>query len=83
MRLKHTWLAALVALALLVAACGPDMSTSTPGGQATASTQAPTQAATTAVTQSPTTGPVVDPNDWRTLGSADAKVTLIEYSDFQ
>jgi hypothetical protein len=25
----------------------------------------------------------VDPNDWRTLGSADAKVTLIEYSDFQ
>ena len=91
MRLKHTWLAALVALALLVAACGPDMSTPTPGGQATASTQAPTQAATPAPTQAvkATDTPAasgelpVDPNDWRTLGSADAKVTLIEYSDFQ
>jgi len=88
MRLKRTWLAALVALALVVAACGPDMSTPTPSGQATASTQAPTQAATPpgktpAVTQPPATSPAVDPNDWRTLGSADAKVTLIEYSDFQ
>jgi len=83
MYLKRTWLAALVVLALVVAACGPDMAAPIPTGQATASTQAPTQAATTAVTQSPTTGPVVDPNDWRTLGSADAEVTLTEYSDFQ
>jgi len=91
MRLKRTWLAALVALALVVAACGPDMSTPTPGGQATASTQAPTQAATPVATQGvqATDTPVatanlpVDPNDWRTLGSAEAQVTLIEYSDFQ
>ncbi len=91
MRLKRTWLAALVALALLVAACGPDMSTPLPSGQPTASPQAPTQAATPVATQGvqATDTPVelsnlpVDPNDWRTLGSADAKVTLIEYSDFQ
>jgi len=91
MRLKRTWLAVLIALALVVAACGPDMSTPTPSGQATASTQAPTQAATSVATQGvqATDTPVelgdlpVDPNDWRTLGSADAKVTLIEYSDFQ
>ena len=91
MSLKRTWLAALVVLALLVAACGPDMSTPTPGGQATASTQAPAQAGTPVATQGvqATDTPVassdlpVDPNDWRALGSADAKVTLIEYSDFQ
>lgn len=91
MRLKRTWLAALVALALLVAACGPDLSTPIPGGQTTAPTQAPTQAATSVPTQGvqATDTPVtsgnlpVDPNDWRTLGLADAKVTFIEYSDFQ
>jgi len=86
MRLKRTWLAVLIALALVVAACGPDMSTPTPSGQATASTQAPTQAATPVqATDTPVElGDLpVDPNDWRTLGSADAKVTLIEYSDFQ
>jgi len=87
MHLKRTWLAALVALALVVAGCGPDMATPTPGGQATASTQAATPVATQGVQA--TDAPVasgelpVDPNDWRTLGSADAEVTLIEYSDFQ
>ena len=90
MHLKRVWLvalAALVALALLVAACGPDMSTSTPGGQATAPTQAATPVATQGVQATDTpaaSGELpVDPNDWRTLGSAEAKVTLIEYSDFQ
>ena len=87
MRLKRTWLAVLVALALLVAACGPDMSTSTPSGQATAPTQAATPGATPAVqaTDTPATSakPPVDPNDWRIQGSADATVTMIEYSEFQ
>jgi hypothetical protein len=92
MHVKRTWLAALVALALLVAACGPDMSTPIPSGQTTAPTQAATSPGQTPVaTQgvSATATPVapgdlpVDPNDWRTLGSADATVTLIEYSDFQ
>ncbi len=90
MHLKRMWLVALVALAslaLLVAACGPDMSTPTPSGQATAPTQAATPVATQGVQATDT--PVasgdlpVDPNDWRALGSADATVTLIEYSDFQ
>jgi len=85
MSLKRTWLAVLVVLALLVAACGPDMSTPVPGGQAT--TEAATPAATQAVqaTDTPVTSvkPPVDPNDWRTQGSADATVTMIEYSEFQ
>jgi len=90
MNLKRIWLMALVVL-VLVAACGPTISAPTPSGQATAPIQAPTQAATPVATQvvQATDTPVapsdlpVDPNDWRTLGSADAKVTLIEYSDFQ
>lgn len=85
MSLKRTWLAALVVLALLVAACGPDMSTPVPGGQTPA--QAATPVATQAVQATDTpkaSGELpVDPNDWRALGSADATVTLIEYSDFQ
>ena len=94
MNLKRIWLVALVVLAL-VAACGSSITAPTPSGQATASTQAPTQAAalptkTPVATQGvqPTAKPVapgelpVDPNDWHALGSADAKVTVIEYSDF-
>ena len=94
MNLKRVWLVALVALtslALVAAACGPDLATPIPTSQATASTQAPAQAGTPVATQGvqATDTPVassdlpVDPNDWRALGSADAKVTLIEYSDFQ
>jgi hypothetical protein len=83
MNLKRMWLVALVAL-VMVAACGPDMATPIPTGQATAPTQAATPPGETPeATQSPAPGPAVDPNDWRTLGSADAKVTLMEYSDFQ
>jgi len=87
MNLKRIWLIALVVLAL-VAACGPAITTPVPSGQATVSTQAPTEAATLptktpVATKSPAPAPTQDPNDWRTLGSADAKITLIEYSDFQ
>ena len=81
----------LAVMVLLVAACGPEMATPTPQGAATAG-DAPTAAA---VGTTPTTAgePVgaptsaaelpVDPNDWHALGSADAAVTVIEYSDFQ
>lgn len=37
MNWKHGWLIALVVLALLVAACGPEMTTPTPGEKATSS----------------------------------------------
>jgi protein-disulfide isomerase len=88
MKRKHGWLVALVAAALLVAACGPAMSTPTPGATATSAATA------TAVSSQPTqstqpTQPavsvasLVDPSDWHVLGSADAPVTLIEFTDFQ
>jgi protein-disulfide isomerase len=76
MKRKHSWLLGLLVVALLVAACGPDMATPTPaakpdegdGSQATA----------------PARGELpVDADDWHVLGSPDAQVTIIEYSDFQ
>ena len=93
MRLRHGWLIALVIVARLATACGPGTVTPTPSAQATA-TSSPTTApaaATSAATQEtePTPEPVspaelpVDEGDWHVLGSADAAVTLIEYSDFQ
>jgi len=86
MNLKRIWLIALVVLAL-VAACGPAITTPVPSGQATVSTQAPTKRRhcdqDTGGDQVASAAPTQDPNDWRTLGSADAKITLIEYSDFQ
>lgn len=92
MNRKHVWLIALLLAALLVAACGPEMATPTPGGKATS--QSPTsvavgKATTAGAGTTPTIRPTssadlpVDADDWRTLGSSDAAVTLIEYSDFQ
>lgn len=101
MKRKNKWpivVAVLAVIALLAAACGPELPTSTPGaalGDATAGapTAAPTVAATTPATKPSTTVPTptpagtgtlpVDQNDWHVLGSADAPVTMIEYSEFQ
>jgi protein-disulfide isomerase len=91
MNRKHGSLVALVAVALLVAACGPGMATPTPGAtEASVSTAAavPTQPIQPTQPTQPTQLVVsadlpVDPSDWHVLGSADAPVTLIEYSDFQ
>jgi protein-disulfide isomerase len=88
MKRKHSCFIALVVAVSLVAACGPTMSTPTPSGgnePVAAATKAPTTAAPTQVDK-PTAKPVappVDPNDWHVLGSPDAPVTMIEYSDFQ
>jgi protein-disulfide isomerase len=80
---RHVWLLVLLVAALLVAACGPEMITPT----------APTEAAVVESTKAeeegitsepePTADVQVDEDDWRVLGSADAPVTIVEYSDFQ
>ena len=86
MNRKHIWLIALVVMALLVAACGPEMATPTPRDQA--STDAPpATAAPAGETSEPepvSSGDLpVDADDWHVLGPADAAATIVEYSDFQ
>ena len=96
MKRKTSWLVALVAVALLVVACGPEMATPTPGGagpgpEVTDTSLPPTEAVageTSEATSIPGTevaGPPVpvDPNDWRSHGWPEAPVTIVEYSDFQ
>jgi len=93
MRKRDGWLIAVVLVALLLAACGPQMATPTPEAAKPSATSegaqaAPTEnavaAGETPQTQSPSTGgALVNPDDWHVLGEADAAVTIIEYSDFQ
>jgi hypothetical protein len=95
MRRKHSWLLLLVVVALLVAACGPEMATPTPrvvGDTESSPTAAPAgETAEPEPSASEATGAKpsasgdlpVDSNDWHVLGSSDAPVTIFEYSDFQ
>jgi protein-disulfide isomerase len=92
MRKRDGWLIAVVLVALLLAACGPQMATPTPGAKPSATSEgaqaAPTENAVAAGETPQTAGPstdsaLVNPDDWHVLGEADAAVTIIEYSDFQ
>jgi len=92
---RSSWLIALLVVAMLVAACGPGMATPTPstestdvGPSATVADASPSAtvegASNTPESQAPaTTELTVDPDDWHVLGSPDASVTIVEYSDFQ
>jgi protein-disulfide isomerase len=93
MNFKHVWLVALVAVALVVSACGPQMATPTPVEEAAAgesptraeAAQAPTATQVEDQAQEPPSAAElpVDPDDWHVLGSPDAPVTIVEYADFQ
>ena len=83
---KLNWVLALLVVTMLVAACGPDMVTPTPISDP--GEEADTQPTESADESPEATGPragdlPVDDDDWRVLGSADAPVTMVEYSDFQ
>jgi protein-disulfide isomerase len=91
MRKQHGWLFVLMVVALMVAACGPEMATPTPS-ETKAVVSPPTARSTEAVvgppTAAPTVGPLsyadlIDAEDWHVLGSPDAPVTMVEYTDFQ
>jgi len=94
MKKRYGWFILLVVGALLVAACGPQFATPTPAGE----DQSPATAAPAGETSAPAPSVVaeatqpgsssgeqvpVDPDDWHILGSPDAPVTMIEFSDFQ
>ncbi len=91
----YGWLLLLVVMAMLVAACGPQMATSTTGSQGNTNSSPTTAPAAQATEPDPASSETesakpsasgewpVDADDWRVLGSPDAPVTIFEYSDFQ
>ncbi len=86
MRRKHGWLIALLTVALLVAACGPQMTTPTPRAESDEVSAPPTGAPVGETAESGPSAPgelPVDADDWHVLGSPDAPVIVVEYSDFQ
>jgi protein-disulfide isomerase len=98
MSIKHGFFIVLVIVTLLVAACGPEMATPTPADEVTADSSSPPKASAgeTPVGEAPESRPTsageepepagelpVDADDWHVLGSPEAPVTIIEYSDFQ
>jgi protein-disulfide isomerase len=96
---KHGSFVVLVVVALLAVACGPEMPTTVPteGAAAVESPtvgKTPTTVAKAATTAAPTEAPTQEEpaaptrqsapsGDVHSLGSPDAPVTMIEYSDFQ
>jgi protein-disulfide isomerase len=80
---RHVWLLILVAAALLVAACGPEMITPTAPTEAAVRVESTEDQEATTADPEPAAEVPVDEDDWRVLGSADAPVTIVEYSDFQ
>jgi hypothetical protein len=94
MKQRHGWLIALAIVILLVAACGPQPATPTPKAAAGTTPTAKASVTGAVATAGPTVAPTatvvpldlsklpIDANDWHALGPADAKVTIVEYSEF-
>jgi protein-disulfide isomerase len=80
---RHVWLFVLVVAALLVAGCGPEMITPTAPTEAAVVVESTEVQEAATEDPEPTANVQVDEDDWRVLGSADAPVTIVEYSDFQ
>lgn len=91
---RFSWSIALLVAALLIAACGSEMATPTPSAESADTSPSATVAdASPAATEedagetpespaAPAKLPV-DSDDWHVLGSPEATVTIVEYSDFQ
>lgn len=93
---RYGWFVALLVVLLVVAACGPQMATPTPVEEAAPGEALPSatvaksaEATPTEVAAEPTEEaeppadlPVAE-GDGHILGSPDAAVTIVEYSDFQ
>jgi hypothetical protein len=79
------WLIALLVVALLVSACGPEMATPTPSTESAGASPSATVEDAGETPDSPAASAElpVDSDDWHVLGSPEASVTIIEYSDFQ
>jgi hypothetical protein len=89
------WLLLLVVTAMLLAACGPQMATPTAGTQGNADSSPTTAPAAQATEPEPSASETesarpsasgewpVNADDWHVLGSSDASVTIVDYSDFQ
>ena len=82
---KYSWLLVLLVVTMLVAACGPDMATPTPAAKPEEADGPPTAPAEEGPEETAPAGGELqlDADDRRVLGSPDAPVTVIEYSDFQ
>ena len=82
MKLRHNWLIALLMTVLLVAACGSEKATQTKKPPPETEPASPTADEPTSAPQEPAQPPLSE-GDGRFLGSLDAPVTIVEYSDFQ
>jgi protein-disulfide isomerase len=92
---RFGWLVVLLVAALLVVACGPEMATPTPGTDSADTSPSATvadaspPATAEGAGETPESQPAaaaelpVDADDWHVLGSPDAPVTIVDYSDFQ
>ena len=97
MRRMTGWLALAAVLILLLAACGPEMDTSTPSEEVAEAPATATAAQEDEPVGESANEPTDEPPDevaepaapstgsdnWHSLGSPEAPVTIIEYSDFQ